>query len=175
MWASHILTLLSRLTMPVVTTLHTVLSTPTPAQRSVLDRIIAASSRVIVMAEKGAELLRLPIACRPRRLRSFRTARPMSRSGNPTRQKRLWASPVESVILTFGLLSPSKGIEVMIDAMPSILDASPMPSTSCSERPIPIWFASRARPIAEAWRRAPAHSESASKSYFSIDLSIRRH
>src|SRR5476651_1315230 len=30
-----------------------------------------------------------------------------------------------SVILTFGLLSPNKGIEVMIDAMPSILKSSP--------------------------------------------------
>ena len=53
----HILTLLSRLRMPVVTTLHTVLATPTESQRSVLERIIALSARVIVMAKKGAELL----------------------------------------------------------------------------------------------------------------------
>ena len=54
----HIMALLSRLTMPVVTTLHTVLSEPTPAQRSVLDRVVDASSKVVVMAEKGRELLR---------------------------------------------------------------------------------------------------------------------
>ena len=54
----HILALLSRLTMPVVTTLHTVLAEPTAAQRDVIDRIVEASSRVVVMAEKGRELLR---------------------------------------------------------------------------------------------------------------------
>ena len=54
----HIMALLSRLNMPIVTTLHTVLSEPTPAQHSVLDRIVEASSKVVVMAEKGRELLR---------------------------------------------------------------------------------------------------------------------
>ncbi len=54
----HIMALLSRLTMPTVTTLHTVLSGPTPVQRGVMDRIVDASSRVVVMAEKGRELLR---------------------------------------------------------------------------------------------------------------------
>ena len=55
---NHVMTLLSRLTMPIVTTLHTVLAEPKPAQRAVLDRIVEVSSKVIVMAEKGRELLR---------------------------------------------------------------------------------------------------------------------
>src|SRR3954454_6866354 len=55
---AHILVLLSRLTMPVVTTLHTVLAKPTSAQRAVMERIVEASSKVIVMAKKGRELLR---------------------------------------------------------------------------------------------------------------------
>ena len=54
----HVMALLSRLTMPIVTTLHTVLAEPTAVQRDVMNRIIAVSSRVIVMAEKGRELLR---------------------------------------------------------------------------------------------------------------------
>src|SRR5512147_1767748 len=54
----HLMALLSPLTMPVVTTLHTVLAEPTPAQRNVLDRIVDASARVIVMADKAQELLR---------------------------------------------------------------------------------------------------------------------
>src|SRR6185437_9848549 len=53
-----IMALLSRLTVPVVTTLHTVLSEPTATQRAVMARIIDASSRLVVMAEKGRELLR---------------------------------------------------------------------------------------------------------------------
>jgi hypothetical protein len=54
----HIMALLSRLTMPVITTFHSVLAQPTSAQRDVLNRIVDASSRVVVMAEKGRELLR---------------------------------------------------------------------------------------------------------------------
>ncbi|TMJ47814.1 MAG: glycosyl transferase family 1, partial [Alphaproteobacteria bacterium] len=55
---AHILELLSRLTMPVVTTLHTVLAEPTAIQRAVIERIVEASSKIIVMANKGRELLR---------------------------------------------------------------------------------------------------------------------
>ena len=55
---SHIMALLSRLTMPVVTTLHTVLAEPNAAQRDVMERIVDASARVVVMAEKGRDLLR---------------------------------------------------------------------------------------------------------------------
>ncbi len=54
---SHILALLSRLTMPIVTTLHTVLSKPSIAQRAVMDRLIELSSSLVVMAEKGRHLL----------------------------------------------------------------------------------------------------------------------
>ena len=54
----HIMALLSRLTMPIVTTLHTVLSQPTKVQREVIVRIVEASSKVVVMAKKARELLR---------------------------------------------------------------------------------------------------------------------
>ncbi len=56
---SHIMALLSRLTMPIVTTLHTVLAEPTAKQREVLARIVEVSSKIVVMAGKGRELLRL--------------------------------------------------------------------------------------------------------------------
>src|SRR5436189_3919481 len=51
-----IINFLSHLEMPIVTTLHTVLAQPTPAQRDVMRRIIDASTKLIVMAEKGHEL-----------------------------------------------------------------------------------------------------------------------
>ena len=54
----HIMALLSRLTMPIITTFHTVLAEPTPAQRRVTERIADVSSTVVVMAEKGRDLLR---------------------------------------------------------------------------------------------------------------------
>ena len=55
---AHILELLSRLSMPVITTLHTVLAKPTAAQRAVMERIVEASSKIVVMANKGREMLR---------------------------------------------------------------------------------------------------------------------
>src|ERR1700756_3551510 len=54
---AHILELLTRLTMPVVTTLHTVLASPSATQRAVIGQIVEASAKVIVMADKGRELL----------------------------------------------------------------------------------------------------------------------
>src|SRR4051812_12931129 len=55
---SHITALLAKLTVPIVTTLHTVLAEPNAAQRRVMREIAAASTTLIVMAEKGRELLR---------------------------------------------------------------------------------------------------------------------
>ncbi|MFE0756980.1 glycosyltransferase family 4 protein [Inquilinus sp. NPDC058860] len=118
---SHIMALLSRLTMPVVTTLHTVLAEPTPAQRSVLNRIIGASSRVVVMAEKGRELLQAVYAVPAEKIDVIPHGIPDVAFVEPAAAKAKLGFAGRPVILTFGLLSPNKGIEVMIDAMPSIL------------------------------------------------------
>jgi glycosyltransferase involved in cell wall biosynthesis len=117
----YIVPLLSRLTMPIVTTLHTVLAQPTAPQRSVLDRIVAASSRVIVMAEKGRELLRTVYRVPAEKIEVIPHGTPDVTFVEPDEAKATYGFTGRSVILTFGLLSPSKGIEVMIDAMPAIL------------------------------------------------------
>jgi len=121
----HIMALLSRLNMPIVTTLHTVLSQPTPMQRSVLDRIAGASARVIVMAEKGAEMLRTVYRLPNEKIVVIPHGTPDVAFVEPDDVKAAYAFEGRSVILTFGLLSPSKGIEVMIDAMPAILKRRP--------------------------------------------------
>jgi glycosyltransferase involved in cell wall biosynthesis len=122
---SHVIAMLARLEMPVVTTLHTVLSEPTEAQRRVFDRIIDLSARLVVMAEKGRELLRTiyhvpadKIDVIPHGIPDFDLVDPQ-----PVKEKLGFAD--HTVILTFGLLSPNKGIEVMIDAMPEILRRRP--------------------------------------------------
>jgi hypothetical protein len=74
---AHILSLLSRLTMPVVTTLHTVLARPTAIQRTVLNGIVEASSRIVVMAEKARQLLRSVYHVPMIRSRSLPTVFPM--------------------------------------------------------------------------------------------------
>lgn len=122
---SHILPLLSRLSMPTVTTLHTVLSQPTPAQRSVLDRVVDISSKLVVMAEKGRELLRTVYRVPSEKIEIIAHGTPDVAFVEPDEAKVALGFAGRSVILTFGLLSPSKGIEVMIDAMPAILQRRP--------------------------------------------------
>jgi glycosyltransferase involved in cell wall biosynthesis len=121
----HILELLARLTMPIVTTLHTVLEKPDRAQRTVLERIVELSAKVIVMAEKGGELLRTVYGVPRERIEVIAHGIPDCAFAEPEQAKRKLGFGGRRVILTFGLLSPSKGIEVMIDAMPSILERCP--------------------------------------------------
>ncbi len=121
---SHILALTSRLSMPLVTTFHTVLERPTPAQRRVVGEIVEASARVIIMAEKGRELLRTVYQVGEEKIAVIAHGTPDSPFVEPDEAKRALGFAARPVILTFGLLSPSKGIEVMIDAMPEILKTS---------------------------------------------------
>jgi glycosyltransferase involved in cell wall biosynthesis len=122
---AHILELLSRLTIPVVTTLHTVLAKPTAAQHAVMDRIVEMSSKIIVMANKGRELLRSIYRVSDEKIDVIAHGIPDFPFVEPDAAKTRLGFSGRSVILTFGLLSPSKGIEVMIDAMPSILKRRP--------------------------------------------------
>ena len=121
----HVLALLSRLTVPVVTTLHTVLAEPTPAQRGVLGQIVDASAKVIVMAEKGRDLLHGVYRVPPDKIEVIPHGIPDFAFVEPDVAKAEFGFSYRSVILTFGLLSPNKGIEVMIDAMPAILKRRP--------------------------------------------------
>ena len=122
---NSILQLLSRLEMPIVTTLHTVLAEPTPMQRTVMNQLIGHSAKIVVMAEKARELLRsvhdVPaqmIEVIPHGIPDF-----PFRDSNLAKDK--FGLEGRTVILTFGLLSPDKGIETMIDSMPHIIGACP--------------------------------------------------
>jgi glycosyltransferase involved in cell wall biosynthesis len=118
---NHIMALLSRLTMPIVTTLHTVLAEPRPVQRSVLNKVVGVSSKVVVMAEKARELLRSVYDVAADKIEVIAHGVPDAPFVAPDAAKDKLGFGRKPVILTFGLLSPNKGIEVMIDAMPSIL------------------------------------------------------
>jgi glycosyltransferase involved in cell wall biosynthesis len=121
----HIIELLKRLTMPVVTTLHTVLAEPSPDQRAVMDEIIARSARLLVMAEKGHELLKEVYGVPSRMIDVIPHGIPdVPFSGTHDAKCKLGLGG-KTIILTFGLLSPTKGIETVIEAMPKIVDACP--------------------------------------------------
>lgn len=119
----HVLTLLRELRMPIVTTLHTIVSEPSPIQRRVLDELVALSARVVVMSEQGAALLHEVHKVPASKIDLIPHGIPPVPSAE--RSKDRLGVEGKSVILTFGLLSPDKGIEHVIDAMPAILARCP--------------------------------------------------
>ncbi len=121
----YVLQLLSRLTVPLVTTLHTVLDSPNPAQRRVMDRIIARSSTLIVMAERARTFLRGVHDVPEDRIKIIAHGVPDVPWRDPADVKATFGLEGRPVILTFGLLSPNKGIETVLDAMPAILRVCP--------------------------------------------------
>ena len=122
---SHIIELLSRLEMPIVTTLHTVLPNPDPAQRAVMKQIVERSSKLIVMSEKGREVLRSSHGVPARDIAVIAHGIPDFPFLESAGAKKKLGFGGRTVILTFGLLSPSKGIETVIDAMPEIIRSCP--------------------------------------------------
>jgi glycosyltransferase involved in cell wall biosynthesis len=121
----HVLTLLNRLTMPVVTTLHTVLSQPSRAQRAVTGRIIEVSSGLVVMSEKERDVLQKVYDVPAKKIDVIPHGIPDIAFAEPDGAKALLGFEGRAVILTFGLLSPNKGIEYVIKAMPAILRSRP--------------------------------------------------
>jgi glycosyltransferase involved in cell wall biosynthesis len=118
---SHVLRLLQHLKMPVVTTLHTVLREPDVDQLIVLQEIAARSDRLVVMSEHSSQFLqdvfRVPagkIDLIPHGIPDLPFAEPVLHRDSLSAQGKI-------VLLTFGLLSPNKGFETVIQALPRIL------------------------------------------------------
>jgi glycosyltransferase involved in cell wall biosynthesis len=120
---AHLLALLRELRMPIVTTLHTVLSAPDAAQRAVLDEVARLSERVVVMSTSGAELLNRVHGISEDKIDLIPHGIPRVPVGGDSKERLGVAG--NTVILTFGLLSPDKGIEYVIDALPAILAVHP--------------------------------------------------
>ena len=119
---SHLLPMLRQLRMPIVTTLHTILATPNLHQRRVMDEICALSDRLIVMTPGGAELLRDVHGVSVDKIDVIPHGIPEVPFAGSKNRLGVEGRPV---IFTFGLLSPDKGIEYVIDALPAILARHP--------------------------------------------------
>ncbi|MFN0124719.1 MAG: glycosyltransferase, partial [Blastocatellia bacterium] len=122
---SHILTLLRELRMPIVTTLHTVLRDPDSDQRRVLEQVAAMSGRLVVMSERAAEFLRDIYHVPPGKIDFIPHGIPDLPFVDPSFHKDLFGAEGKVVLLSFGLLSASKGIETVIAALPVILERHP--------------------------------------------------
>jgi glycosyltransferase involved in cell wall biosynthesis len=122
---SHLLALLKEVRMPVVTTLHTVLRDPNPAQRKVMEELVRCSDRVVVMARKGAEMLREIYAVPDAKVDVIPHGIPDIPFADSSLCKAQFGVEGRRVLLTFGLLGPGKGIEHVIEALPEIVRRHP--------------------------------------------------
>ena len=122
---SHILSLLRELRMPVVTTFHTILRNPNPDQKRVLEEVAALSDRLIVMSNRGMELLQEIYGVRRDKIDIIPHGIPDVPFVDPSFHKDMFGVEGKTVLLSFGLLSESKGFENVISALPDILARHP--------------------------------------------------
>ncbi|MEE8520139.1 MAG: glycosyltransferase family 4 protein [Gemmatimonadota bacterium] len=121
----HILTLLADLRMPLLTTLHTVPHEPEPSQREVLEELIDLSDRLVVMSGKAEGLLRGLYGVAAEKIECIPHGIPDVPFTDPSFFKDQFGVEGKRVLLTFGLLGPSKGIEYVIEALPAVLERHP--------------------------------------------------
>jgi glycosyltransferase involved in cell wall biosynthesis len=122
---SHLLALLKEVRMPVVTTLHTILREPNAAQRQVMQELVSRSDRLVVMAQKGVEILgetygvpAVKVDLIPHGIADLAFL-------DSSFYKAQFGVEGRKVLLTFGLLGPGKGIEHVIEALPEIVRVQP--------------------------------------------------
>jgi glycosyltransferase involved in cell wall biosynthesis len=115
---------LERLTVPVIVVLHTVLVDPTPHQREVLERVVAAADAVVTMTPTARRRLLQGYPVDPARVALIPHGAADNRLPPGT---GLSARPARPTILTWGLLGPGKGIEWVVDALAELRDLEPEP------------------------------------------------
>ncbi len=121
----HLLQLLDRITCPVAVTLHTILSQPDADQRRVMDALVSRAQSLIVMADEGKRILAETYGADPAKVAVIPHGIPDRPFAPTAPMKARFGMTGRDVILTFGLLSPGKGIETMIAAMPDIVARVP--------------------------------------------------
>src|SRR6266496_3097047 len=121
----HVLALLRELRMPIVTTLHTILRDPNSEQRRVMQELITRSTRLVVMAERGRQMLQDIFQAPPAKIDLIPHGIPDIPFVDPNYYKDQFGVEGRVVLLTFGLLSPNKGIEHVLNALPRILTEFP--------------------------------------------------
>ena len=122
---SFIIDLLRNLKMPVVTTLHTILKDPNLQDRQIMMQLAEFSDRLVVMSERSVEFLRDIYQVPEEKIVLIHHGIPDVPFIESDAYKDKFGVSGKKIILTFGLLSPGKGIDVVIDALPEIVKAHP--------------------------------------------------
>lgn len=122
---AFILDLVEGLRVPAVATLHTVLRQPSPSQRRVMTRLLDRTAAAVVMSKVAARLLRDVYGADASRIRVIPHGVPDLPYVDPEVRKPAFGLDGRSVILSFGLLGPGKGYELVIEAMTWVMRDRP--------------------------------------------------
>ncbi|MFM9976833.1 MAG: glycosyltransferase family 4 protein [Sphingomonadaceae bacterium] len=120
-----IFALLDRIAVPLIVTMHTVISTPDPAQLRVMQRLVARASKIMVMSGQGATLLATVYGASAEQIVRIPHGVPERPFGRSAQFKAKFGFTGKQILMTFGLLSPGKGIENVIAALPKIIADHP--------------------------------------------------
>jgi len=123
--SSHLLKLLGALRMPVVTTLHTILKDPAPEYREVMRTLADLSDKLIVMSRRAFDFLKEIYGVPDKKIAFIHHGIPDTPFMDPNYYKDQFGVEGKKVLLTFGLLSPNKGIETMLQALPEVIKKHP--------------------------------------------------
>ncbi len=122
---SHLLKLLGELRMPVVTTLHTVLKDPAPEYFKVMCTLAELSDKLIVMSRRAIDFLQEIYGVPKKKIAFIHHGIPDTPFMDPNYYKDQFGVEGRKVLLTFGLLSPNKGIETLLQALPQVIRHHP--------------------------------------------------
>lgn len=121
---SSIVDLVRALDVPSIVVAHTVVTDPTPGQRSVLARLCGAADAVVAMTETARERLTRIYGVAPAKISVIAHGAATPAVGGPADLRAVHGRPR---LLTWGLLGPGKGVEWAIDALTRLADLSPAP------------------------------------------------
>src|ERR1043166_6840294 len=126
----YVLSFAQELAQPLVVTLHTVLSEPTPHQAEVLTDLCAEAELVIVMTDTALRLLVESGACPEQKVRVVPHGAPVriaERAARNLQEPRSASAAVDDPfrLSTFGLISPGKGLETVVEALPAMIERHP--------------------------------------------------
>lgn len=120
-----VLELVDRIAAPLIVTLHTVIATPDADQMRVMKRLVERASKLMVMSEQGRVLLQRIYSADASQICLIPHGVPDRPFGRSPQFKAKFGFGDKQVLMTFGLLSPGKGIETAIAALPAIIADHP--------------------------------------------------
>ena len=124
-YGSHLLLFMKKLQKPIVTTFHAVLPTPDEKMRNIVQSIMKYSKGIIVMTHSSKEILKNDYGLDPDRIQVIPHGIHHVPYRISERAKSALGFSGKLILSTFGFLSPGKGVEYVIEALPKVVEKFP--------------------------------------------------